>query len=79
MLTLCTGFGKRISWGEDASIPAGHKMTFKDALTISSSDFFFRILLPNWVMGLTKRTERCRLAFDELRVKSTILNPSIIC
>ncbi|KAH9485050.1 Cytochrome P450 monooxygenase 124 [Psilocybe cubensis] len=61
------GFGRSISWKEDAVIPPGHSMTFKDALHVVTVEIFLKIILPDWAMGLTKRLRRARLAFEELR------------
>ncbi|KAI0064392.1 cytochrome P450 [Artomyces pyxidatus] len=60
------GFGRRISWMDDLIIPEGHKMTFKDALHIVSSDVGLKLIFPDWAMGLTKRTRKVRIAFEEL-------------
>ncbi|KAH7923074.1 cytochrome P450 [Leucogyrophana mollusca] len=60
------GFGRRISWKEDAVIPNGHQMTFKDALHFVTTDLLTKLLVPKWAFGLTKRWRRTRLAFDEL-------------
>ncbi|KAI0321529.1 cytochrome P450 [Amylostereum chailletii] len=60
------GFGRRISWTDDLKVPEGHLLTFKDALHIVSTDTLLKIVVPNWAMGLTERTRKCRLAFEEL-------------
>ncbi|KII87602.1 hypothetical protein PLICRDRAFT_54684 [Plicaturopsis crispa FD-325 SS-3] len=60
------GFGRNITWKEDTVLPAGHQMTFKDALHVVSTDVFLKLIIPNWAMGLTKRFRTVRLAFDEL-------------
>ncbi|OJA09558.1 hypothetical protein AZE42_01134 [Rhizopogon vesiculosus] len=61
------GFGRHISWKDDAVIPPGHQLTFKDALLTTSHDVFIKLLVPSWAMGFTKRFRRARLAFDELQ------------
>ncbi|OAX31726.1 cytochrome P450, partial [Rhizopogon vinicolor AM-OR11-026] len=61
------GFGHHIPWKDDAVIPPGHQLTFKDALFITSHDVFIKFLVPRWAMGFTKRFRRARLAFDELQ------------
>ncbi|KDR75778.1 hypothetical protein GALMADRAFT_248465 [Galerina marginata CBS 339.88] len=61
------GFGRSISWQEDTKIPPGHLMTFKDALHVVTTDFFVKLFVPEWGMGLTQRLKTARLAFDELR------------
>ncbi|KAG1736097.1 cytochrome P450 [Suillus paluster] len=60
------GFGRPISWKEDAVIPLGHQLTFKDALHTVTQDLYLKLLVPTWAMGLTKRFRHARLAFDEL-------------
>ncbi|KAG6886169.1 hypothetical protein C0993_000687 [Termitomyces sp. T159_Od127] len=60
------GFGRTISWKDDDVIPPGHRLTFKDALHIVSSDVFIKLLVPEPALGLTKRFRGIRLAFDEL-------------
>ncbi|OJA08389.1 hypothetical protein AZE42_00969 [Rhizopogon vesiculosus] len=61
------GFGHHIPWKDDAVIPHGHQLTFKDALLTTSHDVFIKFLVPRWAMGFTKRFRRARLAFDELQ------------
>ncbi|PPQ93732.1 hypothetical protein CVT25_013072 [Psilocybe cyanescens] len=61
------GFGRNISWKEDAVIPPGHSMTFKDALHVVTIEIFLKLIIPDWAMGLTKRFRRARLGFEELR------------
>ncbi|EGN92845.1 hypothetical protein SERLA73DRAFT_163809 [Serpula lacrymans var. lacrymans S7.3] len=60
------GFGRRISWQEDAIIPPGHKMTFRDSLHIVTTNLAIKLVTPKWAYGLNKRLERVGLAFDEL-------------
>ncbi|KIM40203.1 hypothetical protein M413DRAFT_446366 [Hebeloma cylindrosporum] len=62
------GFGRSISWKEDSVVPPGHAMTFKDSLHIVTTDFFFKLIFPDKAMGLTKRMQRTRKAFEELRL-----------
>lgn len=64
------GFGQRISWKDDRAMLPNHKMTFKEALHIVSTDVYLRLLAPDWAMGLTERLKNVRLAFDELEVCS---------
>jgi hypothetical protein len=49
-------------------VPSGHRMTFKDALHIVSTNIALKIILPNWAMNLTKHTRKVALAFTELKV-----------
>lgn len=43
-------------------------MTFKDALYTVTSYIIPKILLPDWAMGLTKKTRHIALGFDELKM-----------
>ncbi|KAH9066972.1 cytochrome P450 [Lactarius deliciosus] len=61
------GFGRRVTWTSDLSVPPDHQMTFKDALRIVSSNLILKMGVPKWAMKLTERTRRVNLAFDELR------------
>jgi hypothetical protein len=63
-----TAFGRRVSWRDDQVVPIGHQMTFKEALHIVSTDVVFKLLLPEWAMGLTQRLRNVRAAFEELEV-----------
>lgn len=79
------GFGIRVPWVE-AAIPSGHEMvsdeclpfktftnrwkSFKEAVEIVSNGIFIKVAVPNRLMGLTERTSKVRLAFDELEVTS---------
>jgi hypothetical protein len=49
-------------------VPPGHQMTFKDALTVSSSNLALKMVLPSWTMNLTQHTRKINLAFNELKV-----------
>jgi hypothetical protein len=64
----CQGFGQKISWKDDTTIRSGYKLAFKDALHTVSADVAFKLLLPNWALGLTPKLRHLRLAFDELQV-----------
>ncbi|KAI0819401.1 cytochrome P450 [Trametes gibbosa] len=44
------GFGRRITWNEDAKAPAGHRVTFKDALNVVSRNLFLQLLFPKWML-----------------------------
>ncbi|PPQ79020.1 hypothetical protein CVT25_002329 [Psilocybe cyanescens] len=61
------GFGKKISWKDDTELPAGHLMTFKESMRVVTADILLKIACPDWMMNLTKRLRRARLAFKELR------------
>ncbi|KAF9054616.1 cytochrome P450 [Panaeolus papilionaceus] len=61
------GFGRRVSWEDDDTIPAGHAMTFKGALHVQSKDFYIPMILPKWAMGITKRTCAAGRSVEELK------------
>lgn len=67
------GFGRKISWRDDQVIPIGHRMTFKEALHIVSTDMILRLTVPKWAMGLTARLRNVRVAFEELEVCTIFL------
>ncbi|KZT05609.1 cytochrome P450 [Laetiporus sulphureus 93-53] len=65
------GFGRRMSWIEDFTVPAGHAMPFKagiDALHIVSNDLWLKVVLPSWLLkwGPIERIRRFRTAYDDL-------------
>ncbi len=41
----------------------------QDALHIVASDYLYKLILPNWVMGLTKHSRAVQLGFNELEVR----------
>jgi len=63
------GFGRRMSWKEDLTVPAGHVMPFKDALHIVSNDLWMKVILPSWLLklGPTKRVRNFRMAYEDLQ------------
>ncbi|KAF5351015.1 hypothetical protein D9756_008377 [Leucocoprinus leucothites] len=65
------GFGQKLTWKGGSIVPPHHKMTFKDALYISTTYMLPRLLLPNWAMKLTEKTRRIQLGFTELRTFMT--------
>ncbi|KAK7687284.1 hypothetical protein QCA50_009789 [Cerrena zonata] len=60
------GFGRCIRWNDELVLPAGHKMTFKDALSTVSRAAIFKASIPNWMMHLTKRGRNILQAYEEL-------------
>lgn len=68
----CKGFGHKISWKDDTTIPSGYQLALKDALHTVSTDVAFKMLLPNWALGFTQKLRHVRLAFDELQVSRSI-------
>lgn len=63
------GFGRQVTWTSDLVVPPGHRMTFKDALHIVSTNLGQRILFPTWVKYLTRHARKVDLAFTELKVR----------
>lgn len=63
------GFGRRISWVEDTSVPPGYKMSFKNALHIVSCYIIYIVFFPKWVFSLTETLRNAYLAKDELVVR----------
>ena len=60
-----------MSWHEDKIIPKGHQMSMKNALQVISTGTFFKLILPDWSLKLTKRLQTIRMAFEELQVQIT--------
>ncbi|KAN0113945.1 cytochrome P450, partial [Russula decolorans] len=61
------GFGRRVTWTTNLIVPPGHRMTFKDALHILSTNIVLKIVIPNWAKNLTNPTRKVNLAFTELK------------
>lgn len=67
MVIGAASFGRRMSWNEDSIAPAGHTMTFKDALHEVSHRLFLSIILPQWVLRLgTSKMRYFARAYGEL-------------
>lgn len=62
------GFGRNMSWQKESTIPAGHNMTFRDALSDTCDGALIKILLPRLAMGLTARWRHVRASYDEFEV-----------
>ncbi|KAI0676506.1 cytochrome P450 [Trametes maxima] len=61
------GFGRRISWKDDSVAPAGHRMTFKDTLSIVSRNLFLQVVFPQWVLRWGTPTMRSfHTAYSEI-------------
>ncbi|KAI0940039.1 hypothetical protein AcV5_001254 [Taiwanofungus camphoratus] len=62
------GFGRRMSWKADLSVPRGHVMPFKDALHTVSTDLWLKVVAPKWMLdwGITKRLKNFNVAYQEL-------------
>ena len=57
-----------MTWTSDLVVPAGHQMTFKDALHILSSNLILKLILPGWAKYFSKQARKIDLAFMELKV-----------
>ncbi|KAL1946291.1 hypothetical protein VTO73DRAFT_15418 [Trametes versicolor] len=61
------GFGRRITWNEDAVAPPGHTITFKDALNVVSRNLFLQVLFPHWLLKWgTPSMRRFHASYTEL-------------
>lgn len=69
MSQLLPGFGRPISWNEDARISTGHTMTFKDALHITSANLRTKLLVPSWAMPWRAQWRLVDQANKEMRVR----------
>ncbi|KAF8804431.1 cytochrome P450 [Phlegmacium glaucopus] len=62
------GFGQKMSWHEETTIPKGHQMSMKDALHIVSTETMVKVMFPDWALGLTKRLQSVKIAYEELQM-----------
>ncbi|KAI0760159.1 cytochrome P450 [Fomes fomentarius] len=73
LIISVAGFGRRLSWKEDAIAPAGHEMTFKasrrkEALNLVSRNLFLQLIFPKWVLRWgTPHMRRFHTASNELQ------------
>ena len=67
------GFGRRMQFADDETIPSGHRMTFKESLHVVSLNVFQRLIFPKWAMVFTSKLRKIRIAFDELEVSLRIV------
>jgi hypothetical protein len=67
------GFGRKMSWKEEKVVPSGHLMSFKTSICTVTTYLIHRLLLPDWAVGLTKKTREIDLGFKELRVSPLVL------
>lgn len=66
------GFGRRLSWLDDGVIPQGHKMSFRKAIEVATTEYVIKIMVPTWALGLTKRFQHVRNGFDDMHVRVCI-------
>jgi len=60
------GFGRRLTW-EDSSIPAGHTMTFTDALHWTSISVINMVIVPSWLLEWKESWRKGKQSLKELR------------
>ena len=66
------GFGKYIDWdadegyeGKKATIPAGHRLSFVDALQHSVENINLKLIVPKWAYNLPiKKLAETQVAFE---------------
>ncbi|KAJ3575472.1 hypothetical protein NP233_g1074 [Leucocoprinus birnbaumii] len=68
------GFGRKMTWQDDSLVPAGHKLSFQESLSIVSINVLPKLILPDWAMALTEKTRKIALAYDELKVSAVFYN-----
>jgi hypothetical protein len=52
------------------SVTSQSPKAFKEAMEVVSSDLFIKLIIPDFALGLTKRTSRVQLGFEELHVSN---------
>ncbi|EJD35640.1 614/534 cytochrome P450 [Auricularia subglabra TFB-10046 SS5] len=62
-----SGFGREMRWENDAYIPTGHTMTFKDALHIVSGNLRVKLLVPEWALPFRANWRLVERSFKELQ------------
>ncbi|KAG8795522.1 hypothetical protein FRC12_013321 [Ceratobasidium sp. 428] len=71
-IALCViakaGYGQDVKWKDEEVPPAGHELTFKQALLTVSEKIYLPLLLPNWAWGLRESWRYVRKANNELRL-----------
>jgi hypothetical protein len=72
------GFGHKMAWKEDKAVPLGHSMSFKTSMYIVTTYVIPKLLLPDWIMGLTNKTREIDSGFKEIRVSRLAVN-DIVC
>ncbi|EJD35890.1 cytochrome P450 [Auricularia subglabra TFB-10046 SS5] len=62
------GFGRQVSWADNEVVPAGHTMSFKEALTIGTCNLLVKALVLRWATYLYPKWRRVTRGFDELHL-----------
>ncbi|VDC05558.1 unnamed protein product [Peniophora sp. CBMAI 1063] len=66
-IIAAAGFGRRMSFTEELTVPPGFTMTFKDALRVVSEGVLIKLAVPKRALGLTKRFREVDIAFEQLQ------------
>ncbi|VDC06284.1 unnamed protein product [Peniophora sp. CBMAI 1063] len=61
------GFGRRMSFTEEHSVPDGFSMNFKDALYVVSEGVAIKMAIPKRMLCMTQQFRKVDRAFDELQ------------
>lgn len=67
------GFGRPVSWSEDDDLPAGHTLSFKEAIQLVSNGLFVKLFVPLWLLKRVPRWRRVATAFTEIEVSFNYL------
>ncbi|TFK27615.1 cytochrome P450 [Coprinopsis marcescibilis] len=59
-------FGNKASWEIEPGLKPGHRMTFNQALHGMTSDFYLRVVVTAFAMGLTERLRKAQISYEEL-------------
>ncbi|EJD46415.1 614/534 cytochrome P450 [Auricularia subglabra TFB-10046 SS5] len=62
------GFGRKVSWEDNEIVPTGHRMTFKEAVSISIANLLIKFAVPRWATFLRPKWREVIVAFDELHL-----------
>ncbi|KAI0763709.1 cytochrome P450 [Irpex lacteus] len=66
------GFGQQMTWKEERVVPQGHRMSFKEALHILSTDIVLKVIAPGWLLNHGPiRLRKVGIAYHELKVYMT--------
>ncbi|KIJ25326.1 hypothetical protein M422DRAFT_38814, partial [Sphaerobolus stellatus SS14] len=66
MVIAIASFGRRISWRDDEEIPAGHTISFKEALQGVSVNLQWKLISPKWAYPFFKHLQYVQKVNDEL-------------
>jgi hypothetical protein len=72
------GFGRRMALKEQKVVPPGHLMALETFMRIITSYVIQRLLLPDWVMGMTTMTSKIDVGFKEIKISSFPVNNDVV-